>query len=105
LVDISLQKQRKQPGAAEVDPFAKRPSGNAAGPQPAVPRTGLHGLPTPSSAKFGETDRGYLACCAAFKLSQYLLGDFVVASVPDALPLLIVRRGGAPARRFGGVFE
>jgi len=35
-------------------------------------------------------------------VSHYLLGDFVVAPVPDALPSLIVRRGDAtraPLRR------
>jgi hypothetical protein len=37
-----------------------------------------------------------------FKVSHSLLGDFVVALVPDALPSLIVRRGDAaraPLRR------
>ena len=65
-------------------------------PAPAVP------LPTRSSAEFGETDRGNLACCPDVKASHYLLGDFVVAPVPDALPSLIVRRGDAtraPLRR------
>ena len=31
-------------------------SGNAIGPNPAVPMTGPHGLPSRCSAKFGETD-------------------------------------------------
>ena len=93
------KKQRKQLGAAEGDRFAKGHSGIAAGPHPAVP------LPTRSAAKFDETDRGNLACCPDFKVSHSLPGDFVVAPVPDALPSLIVRRGDAPARRCGGVFE
>jgi hypothetical protein len=54
---------------------------------------------------FGETDRGNLACRPDFKLWHYLLGDFVVAPVPDALPSLIVRCGDAPACRGGGLFE
>ena len=58
--------------------------------------------------------KGIPACCRPspggstadpFKVSHYLLGDFVVAPVPDALPSLIVWRGDAPARRCGGVFE
>jgi hypothetical protein len=95
--DISLQKkQRKQLRAADGDLFAERAVRHAAGAQPAVP------LLTRSSAKFGEIDRGNLACCPDFKVSHYLRGDFVVAPAPDALPSLIVRRGAAtraPLRR------
>jgi len=50
-------------------------------------------------------NRGNLACCPDFKVRRYFLGDFVVAPEPDALPSLIIRRGGAPACRCGGVFE
>ena len=58
--------------------------------------------------------KGIPACCRPspggstadpFKVSHYLLGDFVVAPVPDALPSLIVWRGDAPARRCGGLLE
>ena len=59
----------------------------------------------PFLCQFGETDRGNLACCPDFKVRRYFLGDFVVAPALDALPSLIIRRGGAPARRCGGVFE
>jgi hypothetical protein len=89
LADILLKKQRKQlerPSATclpKGSPACCRP--------PAVP------LPTRSSAKFGETDRENLACCPDFKLSHDLLGDFVVAPMPDALPSLIVRREEAPS--------
>jgi hypothetical protein len=68
---------------------------HAAGPDPVVP------LPTRFFAN--SVDRcGNLACCPVFGLSSYLVGDFVVAPVPDALPSLIVRRGDvarAPLRR------
>jgi hypothetical protein len=90
------KKQRKQRGAAEGDLFAKGQSGMLPATHPAVP------LPTRSSAQFGETDCGNLACCPDFKVSHNLVGDFVVAPVPDALPSLIVRRGDASARRCGG---
>jgi len=50
-------------------------------------------------------NRGNLACCPDFKVRRYFLGDFVVAPEPDALPSLIIRRGGAPACRCGGIFE
>jgi hypothetical protein len=92
---------QKQPAEAERNLFAK---GQCCRPHPAVPRTGPHGLPTRSSAEFGETDRENLACCPDFKLSHYLLGDFVVAPMPDALPLLIgSARRGTERRRDGGL--
>jgi hypothetical protein len=96
LVDISLQKTAKTARSGRGGPVCERAFRHAAGPHPAVP------LPTRSAAKFDETDRGNLACCPDFKVSHYLLGDFVVAPVPDALPSLIVRRGDAtraPLRR------
>src|SRR5260370_26750355 len=94
--DIPLQKTAKTAWSGRGRPVCERAVRHAAGPHPAVP------LPTRSSAKFGETDRGNPACCPDFKVSHYVLGDFVVAPVPDALPSLIVRRGGAtraPLRR------
>jgi hypothetical protein len=76
------KKQRKQPEAAEGNLFAKEQSGM---------------LPD-SVRPIAEIS----ACCPDFKVSHSLLGDFVVAPVPDALPSLIVRRGDAaraPLRR------
>jgi hypothetical protein len=99
LADISLQKTAKTARSGRGGPVCERAFRHAAGPHPAVP------LPTRSSAKFDKTDRGNQACCPDFKLRHYLLGDFVVAPVPDALPSLIVRRGDAPARRCGGLLE
>jgi hypothetical protein len=83
--DISLQKTAKTARSGRVRPVCERAVRHA--------------------ANFGETDRGNLACCPDFKVRRYFLGDFVVAPAPDALPSLIIRRGGAPARRCGGVFE
>jgi hypothetical protein len=74
-------------GAAEGDLFAKGQSGML-----------------PNSVRVIH-NRGNLACCPDLKVSHYFLGDFVVAPVPDALPSLIVRRGGVRARRCGGLFE
>jgi hypothetical protein len=94
--DISLQKTAKTARSGRGRAVCERAVRHAAGPHPAVP------LPTRASAKFGETDRGNLACCPDLKVSHYLLGDFVVAPVPDALASLIVRRGDAtraPLRR------
>ena len=94
--DISLQKTAKTARSGRGRPVCERAVRHAAGPHPAVP------LLTRFSAKFGEIDRGNLACCPNFKVSHYLLGDFVVAPVPDALASLIVRRGDAtraPLRR------
>jgi ethanolamine utilization protein EutA (predicted chaperonin) len=76
------KKQRKQPGAAEGDLFAKGQSGML--------------------LKFGETDRGNLACSPDFTVRRSFLGDFVVAPAPDALRSPIIRRGDgtrAPLRR------
>lgn len=98
--DISLQKTAKTARSGRGRPVCERAIWHAAGAHPAVP------LPTRSSAKFGETDRGNLARCPDFKVSHSLVGDFVVAPVPDALTSLIVRRGDAqPARRGGGISE
>jgi hypothetical protein len=54
LLIFCCKKQRKQLGAAEGDLFSKGQSGMLPAPHPAVR------LPTRSSAKFGETDRGIL---------------------------------------------
>jgi hypothetical protein len=94
--DIWLQKTAKTARSGQGQPVCERAVRHAAGPHPAVP------LPTRSSAEFGETDRGNLACCPDFKVRRYFVGDFVVATAPDALPSLIVRRGDAtraPLRR------
>src|SRR5438105_1576808 len=94
--DISLQKTAKTARSGRGRPVCERAVRYAAGPQPVVP------LPTRFSTKFGETDRGNLACCPDFKVRRYFLGDFVVAPAPDALASLIVRRGDAtraPLRR------
>jgi hypothetical protein len=47
---------QKQPGEAAGDLFAKGQSGAMLPAHPAVPRTGLHGLPSRRSARSGETD-------------------------------------------------
>src|SRR5271156_5951387 len=54
--DISLQKTAKTARSGRGRPVCERAVRHAAGPHPAVP------LPTRSSAKFHETDRGNLAC-------------------------------------------
>ena len=80
--DISLQKTAKTARSDRGGPVCERAVRHA--------------------VKFGETDRGNLACCPDFKVSHSLVGDFVIAPVPDALPSLIVRRGDAtraPLRR------
>jgi hypothetical protein len=54
LADISLQKQRKHPGAAEGDPFAKGPSGMLPAPSRRFHEPGYMGcrpLPLPNSVK------------------------------------------------------
>jgi hypothetical protein len=61
LADISLQKTAKTAGAAEGGPVCERAFRHATGPHPAVP------LPTRSSAKFDEADRGNPACCPISK--------------------------------------
>ena len=62
--DISLQKTAKTARSGRGRPVCERAVRHAAGPHPAVP------LPTRFSAKFGETDRGNLACCPDFKVSH-----------------------------------
>jgi len=62
VADISLQKTAKTARSGRGGPVCERAFRHAAGPHPAVP------LPTCSSAEFGETDRGNLACCPDFKL-------------------------------------
>jgi hypothetical protein len=99
LADISLQKTAKTATSGRGRPVCEKAVRHVASPHRAVP------LPTRSSAKFGETDRGNLACWPDFKVRRYFPGDFVVPPAPDGLPSLIIRRGGAPARRCGGVFE
>jgi hypothetical protein len=53
--DISLQKTARTARNGRGRPVCERAVLHAAGPHPAVP------LPTRSSTKFGETDRGNLA--------------------------------------------
>ena len=81
--------------------------GNATGPTRRFQEPGHIGcraVALPNSVRLIH-NRGNLACCPDFKVRRYFLGDFVVAPEPDALPSLIIRRGGAPACRCGGVFE
>ena len=97
--NISLQKTAKTARSGRRRPVLRKGS-------PACCRRPRGGSTAdPFLCKFGETDRRNLACCPDFKVSHSLLGDFVVAPAPDALPSLIIRRGDAPARRCGGVFE
>jgi hypothetical protein len=81
--------------------------GNATGPTRRFhgpDNMGCRAVALPNSVRLID-NRGNLACGPDFKVRRYFLGDFVVAPAPDALPSLIIRRGGAPARRCGGVFE
>jgi hypothetical protein len=53
----------------------------------------------------GDDKRGDLAHIFGQIPSHDLLGDFVVAPMPDALPSLIVWREEAPSAGATGVFE
>ena len=99
VADISLQKTAKTARSGRGRPVCERVVRHPAGLPPPVPP------PTRSSAKFGGTDLENLACCPDFKLSHDLLGDFVVAPMPDALPSLIVSARRGTERRRDGVFE